>query len=89
MDHAALHMLVKALETAMLLCLPAVACVAVTGVVVGVAQTIVQIQDQNVSFLPKLVAVALLLAIAGAPALALLVELFRWIAVGAPRLLDH
>lgn len=82
-------MFAKALETAMLLCVPMVAAVAVTGVVVGMAQTIVQIQDQNVAFLPKIVVVAFLTAVAGAPALALLIELFHGIAAGAPRLLGH
>jgi flagellar biosynthesis protein FliQ len=89
MDHVAVHMLVKALETAMLLCVPMVASVAVTGIIVGVAQTVVQIQDQNVAFLPKLIVVALLSAIAGAPALALLIALFRGIAAGASHLLGH
>jgi flagellar biosynthetic protein FliQ len=89
MDHAAMHMLAKALETAMLLCLPMVASVALTGIVTGMVQTIVQIQDQNVSFLPKLVVVAFMSAIAGAQGLALLIELFRGIAASAPRLLGH
>jgi flagellar biosynthesis protein FliQ len=89
MDHTAVHMLAKALETAMLLCLPMVAAVAVTGIVMGMVQTIVQIQDQNVAFLPKLVVVALLSAIGGAQALALLIELFHGIAAGALRLLGH
>jgi flagellar biosynthesis protein FliQ len=89
MDHAALHMLTKALETAMLLCLPIVASVAITGVAVGMAQTIVQVQDQNVAFLPKLVVVALLTAIAGAPALAMLVALFRGSATAAVHLMGH
>jgi flagellar biosynthesis protein FliQ len=49
----------------------------------------VQIQDQNVGFLPKLIVVALLSAAAGAQGLALLIELFRGIAASAPRLLGH
>ncbi len=65
-----------AMHVALLLALPIVAAVAVTGIVVGVIQTIFQVQDQNVSFLPKLVVVAALVAIAGVPALALLEALF-------------
>lgn len=84
-----MHLLTKALETALLLCIPLVAAIAATGVVVGMAQTVVQIQDQNVAFLPKLIVVALFSALAGAPALALLIELFREMAAGTMQLLGH
>lgn len=70
-----LMLFVKALLTALLLTLPAVALVAVVGVVVGLLQTVFQVQDSNVSFFPKLVAVACLAASAGLPALALLRDL--------------
>lgn len=70
-----LMLFVKAMLTALLLTLPAVALVAAVGVVVGMLQTIFQVQDSNVSFFPKLVAVACLAATAGLPALALLRDL--------------
>ena len=79
----------RALETALVLCIPMVAAVAGTGVVVGAAQTIVQVQDQNVAFLPKLLVVALMLTVAGATGLAVLVELFDAVVTIAPRLLGH
>lgn len=82
-------LLTRALETAALLTLPLVALVAVIGVVVGLVQTIVQIQDQNVSFLPKLAAVVFIAAVAAGPALALLRNLFAAAAASLPRLAAH
>jgi type III secretory pathway component EscS len=76
MLHAATHLMVTAMHVVLLLALPIVAAVAATGVVVGMIQTIFQVQDQNVSFLPKLLVVATLVTIAGVPALALLEALF-------------
>jgi len=75
-EHAAVHLLSRALETALMLCIPMVAAVASTGVIIGVAQTVVQVQDQNVAFLPKLLVVALIVTVAGTAGLALLIELF-------------
>jgi flagellar biosynthetic protein FliQ len=89
MEHAAVHMLSRALETALMLCVPIVAAVAATGVVVGVAQTIVQVQDQNVAFLPKLIVVALVLTVGGAAGLALLIDLFNAVAASALKLIGH
>ena len=89
MELAAVHMLSRALETALVLCIPVVAAVASTGLVVGVAQTIIQVQDQNVAFLPKLIVVALILAVGGAAGLALLVELFDAAVSSALKFLGH
>lgn len=62
----------QALKTAALIALPAVIGVALVGVIVGVLQTLVQVQDQNVAFAPKLGALALLVSVAGPAAFALL-----------------
>jgi len=78
-----------ALQTALVLSLPLIAAVALIGVITGIAQTVVQIQDQNISFLPKLIGVAFIVAIAGTPALALLVLLFRSAAASAIRAIGH
>ncbi len=71
MESAAFALFAAALEAAVVIALPLVLVVAATGVIVGVVQTIVQVQDQNVAFAPKLAIVALLVAIAGPDALAL------------------
>jgi flagellar biosynthetic protein FliQ len=74
------------MKTGALIALPAVVVVAAIGVAVGIAQTIVQVQDQNVSFLPKLVAVGLMAAAFGGLALAALVALFDEISRSLPAL---
>ncbi len=86
-EHTAAQLMAHALETALLISVPLVGAIAVTGVFTGAIQTIVQVQDQNIAFLPKLLVVALLVTIAGAPALMLLVRLFSLVAAGIPRLL--
>lgn len=86
MAAAAIALFTKALVTAMLLCLPAIALVAIIGITVGLAQTIFQIQDQNVSFFPKLVAIVVLAAAAGSPAIELLRELLAAAVAVLPKL---
>lgn len=86
MDGAATALLIEALATAILLTVPAISVVAGIGVVVGVLQTIFQIQDSNVSFLPKFVAVAAVAIIGGPPALALVRDLIVNVAHALPRL---
>ena len=81
---AAQALLAAAMKTAALIALPAVAVVAAIGVAVGIAQTIVQVQDQNVSFLPKLVAVGMMAVAFGGLALAALAALFQEIGRALP-----
>jgi flagellar biosynthesis protein FliQ len=83
---AAQALFVAAMKTAALIALPAVATVAAIGVAVGIVQTIVQVQDQNVSFLPKLAAVGMMAAAFGGLTLAALVALFHEIARALPAL---
>lgn len=87
MENTAAHLLMKTLQTIILIAVPCVAAVAVTGIITGALQTIVQVQDQNVAFLPKLLVVALLIGLAGMPALMLLVQLFHAVASALPRML--
>jgi flagellar biosynthetic protein FliQ len=77
---------VTAMQTAALIAMPAVALVACVGIAVGVVQTVVQIQDQNVSFFPKLAAIAAAAAVLGPVALAALVDLFEIVARALPAL---
>jgi flagellar biosynthetic protein FliQ len=89
MEQAAVHLMASTLQTTLLLSVPLVGAVAITGIVVGALQTVVQVQDQNVAFLPKLLVVAVLVAIAGVPALVILVHLFLSVGAAIPRLLGH
>ena len=77
MEDWSIHLITTALQTALLLALPLIAATALIGVVMGIVQTVVQIQDQNVAFLPKLASIALIIFAAGTPALMALVLLFR------------
>ena len=64
--------MIQALRTAALIALPLVIVVALVGVIIGILQTLVQVQDQNVAFAPKLGTIALLVSFAGPAAFALL-----------------
>ena len=75
-----------AIWTALYLALPVVAAVAITGVMVSLFQTVIGVQDQNVSFGPKIVVVAIVLAFGGAPAVALLAHLLTVAIASLPQL---
>lgn len=77
MSQAVIDLYTRALETAALLALPVIAVIGVIGVIVGLAQTITGIQDQNLSFGPKIAVVMLLAVINGPFALSLLGDLLR------------
>jgi len=86
MENAALALFSAALDDAVILTLPVVLIVAAAGVVIGIVQTIVQVQDQNVAFAPKLAVVALLTAGAGPYALDVLRSLFDEVVSALPAL---
>lgn len=58
----------EALALTLLLSLPALGVSLVVGLLLAIVQAVTQIQEQTLSFLPKLLAVGLVLALAG-PAL--------------------
>jgi len=86
MESIAASLMTQALQAAELIALPAVIVVAIIGVVIGILQTVVQVQDQNVAFAPKLVAVALLAAFAGPAAFAMLRMLLAIVIQALPEL---
>lgn len=89
MEETAVRLFVMALEVALLLAVPLVAVVALVGIVIGVLQTVVQVQDQNLSFLPKLVAIAAVLSLGGATGLSLLVRLMVNALAVLPKMVGH
>ncbi|HXM18695.1 MAG TPA: flagellar biosynthetic protein FliQ [Candidatus Tumulicola sp.] len=89
MEETAVRLFVTALEVALLLAVPLVAVVALVGIVIGVLQTVVQVQDQNVSFLPKLIAIAAVLSLGGATGLSLLVRLMVNALAALPKMVGH
>ena len=86
MPDIAQSLFATAMQIAALIVMPAVALVACIGIAVGIVQTVVQIQDQNVSFFPKLVAIAGAAVMLGPAALAALVDLFQIVARALPAL---
>jgi len=66
---------IQTMQTALVLAIPVVVVVGFVGVVVSFAQTILGIQDQNLSFGPKIMAVAVILAAGASPAVTLLAQL--------------
>lgn len=86
MHDIALGLFAESLRTALALLLPAIVIVAAVGVIVGLVQTIVQVQDQNVAFAPKVVAIALLAALAGPAALEILLQLLSHVVALLPRI---
>jgi flagellar biosynthetic protein FliQ len=86
MEGLALSIFHEALRTAVMLMLPVVGAVALVGIVIGIIQTIVQVQDQNVSFAPKIAVVAVLALVAGPVGLAALQALLADAVALLPRL---
>jgi flagellar biosynthetic protein FliQ len=86
MERVALSLFVAALKSAAVLSLPVVCVVAAVGIMVGVVQTVVSVQDQNVSFAPKLAAVALLIAAGGPPAFTILRNLLATAIAALPHI---
>jgi len=81
-----LELYILAMRTTLELALPVIAAIAVTGVVVSLLQSAIGVQDQNLSFGPKIGVIAALLAGAGAPALSMLAHLLTLALATLPRL---
>jgi len=77
---------VQTMQTALVLAIPVVVVVGFVGVVVSLAQTVLGIQDQNLSFGPKIMAVAVIVAAGASPALTLLVQLLMAAIAALPHL---
>ena len=65
-----------ALVTTATIALPMLAVAAVVGTAVAVVQAATQVQEQTLTLLPKIVAVGLMVALFGEPAMHLLAGLF-------------
>lgn len=68
MPHSVAHLASEALALTLLVSLPALLVSLGVGLVVSLLQAVTQVQEQTLSFVPKLVAVGLVLVLAG-PAL--------------------
>jgi type III secretory pathway component EscS len=86
MSSLALFIYIQALMTALEIALPLVCVAAAVGVLVGLLQTLFQIQDQNVAFAPKLAGIAACVAVGGSTGFALLLSLFSTVVAAAVHL---
>jgi flagellar biosynthetic protein FliQ len=68
--------------------LPAVAVAALAGTAVAIVQAATQIQEQTLSFLPKLLAVGVVLVLGGPCAMSVLARLFRDALAALPSLVS-
>jgi flagellar biosynthesis protein FliQ len=73
------------LVTAML-SLPTVAICAVVGAAIAIAQAATQVQEQTITLLPKMLAVALVIAFFGRVGIALCIRLFNDVIAAIPSL---
>jgi flagellar biosynthesis protein FliQ len=78
----------RALEMALALAAPLLLAALVTGIVVGAFQAATSINEMTLSFIPKLIAIALTLAIAGPWMLKMLVGYTRELIVSIPGLIN-
>lgn len=75
-DADVLHIAATALQMAAKLAAPALVATLVIGTVISVIQTVTQIQEQTLTFVPKLIGVALVLLMGGSW---MIRELVSWV----------
>jgi flagellar biosynthetic protein FliQ len=75
----------QALEVALLVSMPLLLAALVTGLLVSVLQAATQINEATLSFIPKLLAMAATLAVAGPWMLATLTEYIQRVLVSIPQ----
>jgi flagellar biosynthetic protein FliQ len=67
---------------------PFLAVVLAVGVTIGLLQSVTQLQEQTLTFVPKLVGAAIVIAVSGNWMLASLVEFSRELMLGVPSFLE-
>lgn len=77
----------QALKVTALLAAPMLLSVLVVGLIVGMFQTVTSIQEMTLSFIPKLIVLALVLAIAGPWMLTLIMDFMIQIIEDIPHLI--
>jgi flagellar biosynthetic protein FliQ len=77
----------RALEITLMLAAPLLLVALVTGLLVGVFQAATQINEMTLSFIPKLLAIAAAIAVAGPWMIRLIVDYTRELIQGIPGLI--
>lgn len=78
----------RALEMALALAAPLLLAALITGVVIGAFQAATSINEMTLSFIPKLIAISLTLAVAGPWMLKMLVGYTRELILSIPGLIN-
>jgi flagellar biosynthetic protein FliQ len=78
----------EAIFVAMLVCAPALLLGLVTGLVISVFQSVTQIQEPTLTFIPKIVVVGLAILFFGPFMLALLTDFMRRVFEGIPGMIQ-
>ncbi len=76
-----------ALSVAMMVAAPVLLTALAIGLFVGIIQAATQIQEMTLSFIPKLIGIAVVLLLAGQWMLTLMVDWFQELVTGIPALL--
>lgn len=87
MDAQVVHLVATALLTATKLCGPILVATLVVGLVVSIIQSATQIQEQTLTFVPKLVVAAVVLVVTGSWSLRVLEGFTRELFTNVPTLL--
>jgi flagellar biosynthetic protein FliQ len=81
---AVLEVTIRALWMSLVLCGPILLVMLVVGLVVGIVQAATSVNESALAFIPKLIAVALVIAIAGPLTLAMFVDYVREVLTSLP-----
>jgi flagellar biosynthetic protein FliQ len=87
MDAEIVHLVATALLTATKLCGPILVATLVVGLVVSIVQSATQIQEQTLTFVPKLIVAAVVLVVTGSWSLRVLEGFTRELFTSVPTLL--
>ena len=79
-----INLIQQALEVAILLSAPMLLTALVTGLIVSVFQAATQINEMTLSFIPKLLAVFLVIVLAGPWMMSMMVDFTRRLITGLP-----
>jgi len=82
-----INLIQQALEVAILLSAPMLLTALVTGLIVSVFQAATQINEMTLSFIPKLLAVFLVIVLAGPWMMSMMVDFTRRLITGLPGLI--
>jgi flagellar biosynthetic protein FliQ len=81
---AVLEVTIRALWMSLVLCGPILLVMLVVGLVIGIVQAATSVNESALAFIPKLIAVALVIAIAGPLTLTMFVDYVREVLTSLP-----